>query len=136
MANYNLYKGISTGSITSATSSLRSKINTAKTNLSTFQSSLTDGVWKAGAKQTLFTAFDTINNQVCKQILDKLDTADTIAGEIDKYNAARDSANTYAGYINSATEETSASDIASWRSSLDAAEKTMEECERTINGLL
>ena len=136
MANYNLYKNVKPDSMRSAASSLRQKLNTAKSKLETFKTSLSDDVWKAGAKETLFTAFTTLDSEVYQEILSKLDTADSIADQVDAYNTARDNANTYRDNLNSATDKTPQSSITSWQNGLAAEERKMEQCESTINGLL
>lgn len=136
MANYGLYKNIEPSSIVSATSSLRKKVNTTVSNVTSLKGSLTDSVWKAGAKQTLFTAFDKINDEVAKQLLDKLSNADTIADAIAKYKAAEHNALEYAKALEFATEKTPASEISSWREGLRESEDTMNESERTVNGLI
>ena len=135
MANYDLYKNIDPGSITSATSSLRQKLTTNQTKLQSFDSSLTDGMWKATSKATLKEALGKIDGEVYPNILSVLDSLDTAAGLITQYNDAKDAAIKYKGYISNATEETLESDINSWKLSLEAKEKIMDECESKISQL-
>ena len=89
MANYNLFNNIDPGSITSATSSIHQKMTTNQSKLSSFSSSLSDGIWKAPSKATLKEAFSKINDEVYKDILDSLDTLDKAAAIISKYNDAK-----------------------------------------------
>ncbi len=133
---YNHYNGVEPGSITSATASLRQKVQTSKSKLSSFQSSLSDDIWKASAKQTLLTAFKTIDGEVCTDILDKLDKADQIAGYITQYNEAKEQANGYSESLRGSTKDTPQSSIDSWRQGLSSAEQTMRDCVSNINGLL
>lgn len=135
MATYGLYKQIEPSSITSALDSLEKEINATKTDLSALKNGLTDTVWKASAKDNLFKAFTTIDTEVYKEITTAITNLRSIAKYVSDYKAAESSALTYKGYINSATEKTSASTIAGWRSSLSAYEKTMTDCENSINQL-
>ena len=135
MANYDLYKNIDPGSITSATSSLRQKLQTNQTKLQSFDSSLTDSMWKAACKATLKEAFGKIDGEVYSDLMAGLNNLDTAAGLIQQYNDAKNDALTYKGYINNATDETSESEINSWRLKLEAKEKIMEECESKVNAL-
>ena len=112
----------------------KKNINSFK--LETFKTSLSDDVWKAGAKETLFTAFTTLDSEVYQEILSKLETAYSIADKVDEYNTARDKANAYRDNLNSATDKTPQSSISSWQSGLAAEERKMEQCESAINGLL
>ena len=50
MANYNLYDDIDTGAISSAITSLNTKLQKVSTNVTTTQSAFTDSVWKASRK--------------------------------------------------------------------------------------
>ena len=136
MANYNLYKNIDPGSLKSAASSLSQKLKTSQSKLSTFDSSLSDGIWKANAKATLKEAFGKIDSEVYKSLLDDLGKAETIAGLIEKYNAARSKAETYNSYLSSATKETPQSSIDEWQRNKLAEEQIMDDCESQINGLL
>ena len=135
MANYDLYKNIDPGSITSATSSLRQKITTNQTKLQSFDASLTDSMWKATCKATLKEAFGKIDGEVYPEILSALDNLDNAAGLVQQYNDAKEAALTYKGYIQNATEDTPESDLNSWRLNLEAKEKIMEDCEQKINAL-
>ncbi len=135
MATYGLYKQIEPSSITSSLDSLEKEINATKSDLSALKNGLTDTVWKASAKDNLFKAFTTIDTEVYKEITTAITNLRSIAKYVSNYKAAESSALTYKGYINSATEKTSASTIAGWRSSLSAYEKTMTECENSINQL-
>ena len=135
MANYNLFKNIDTSSITSATSSLRQKLSSSQSKLNSFNSSLSDGMWKAPSKATLKEAFGKINDEVYKEITQSLEALDTAAGIISRYNDAKTAAETLKGYISNATDETSEASISSWKSELSIKEGIMEECERQINGL-
>ena len=130
MANYNLYNNIDPGSLSSAASSLSQKLKTSQSKLTTFNSSLSDGIWKAPAKATLK------DSEVYTNLLADLGKAETISGLISKYKTARDNALKYDGYLKSATKDTPASDISSWESSKAAEERIMEDCESQINGLL
>ena len=136
MANYNLYDNIDPGSLSSAASSLSQKLKTSQSKLTTFNSSLSDGIWKAPAKATLKEAFGKIDSEVYTNLLADLAKAETISGLISKYKTARDNALKYDGYLKSATKDTPASDISSWESSKAAEERIMEDCESQINGLL
>ena len=133
---YSHYTGVEPGSIKSATASLRSKVKTAQGKLSTFKSSLGEDVWKATAKETLFKAFTTLDTEVYKEILDKLDKADEIADYITKYNSAKKSAEGYKSNLSNATDKTPQSSINSWQQGLTAEENTMKDCVSSINGLL
>ena len=135
MANYELYKNIDPGSITSATSSIRQKITTNQTKLQSFDASLTDSMWKAACKATLKEAFGKIDGEVYPEILAGLDALDTAAGLVEKYNAAKADALTYKGYLANATEDTPQSDINTWKLNLESKEQIMEDCESKINGL-
>ncbi len=135
MANYDLYKNIDPGSITSATSSFRQKLTTNQTKLQSFDSTLTDSMWKAACKATLKEALGKIDGEVYPNILDALSTLDTAAGLISEYNDAKQAALTYKGYLSNATEDTPESDISSWKLSLEAKEKIMDDCESKINAL-
>ena len=108
---YNHYKGVEPDSITSATSSLRQKVESSRSKLNTFKTSLTDSVWKASAKETLFKAFETLDGEVYKDILDKLSKADEIAGYISKYNDAKSRAEGYLNNLNNSTKDTPQSSI-------------------------
>ena len=135
MANYDLYKNIDPGSITSATSSLRQKLTTNQTKLQSFDSTLTDSMWKATSKATLKEALGKIDGEVYPNILSALDNLDTAAGLITQYNDAKEAAIKYKGYLSNATEDTLESDINSWKLNLEAKEKIMDDCETKINGL-
>lgn len=135
MANYNLFKNIDTGAITSATSSLRQKVTSSQTKLNALDGSLSDGIWKAPSKATLKDAFGRINSEVYTEILASLDALDSAAGIIAKYNDAKSAAETLKGYINNATDETSAASLSSWKSELSIKEGIMEDCEKQIAGL-
>lgn len=133
---YSHYSNVDPGSITSATASLRSKVRTAQSKLSSFKSSLSDGVWKANAKETLFTAFNTLDTEVYKEILDKLSKADEVASNISKYKTAKSNAEIYLSNLRNSNQNTPQSSINSWRSSLQAEEQKMKDCVATINSLI
>ena len=135
MANYNLFKNIDPSSITSATSSIRQKITTSKTKLSSFSSSLSDGIWKAPSKATLKDAFTRIDSEVYTDIINSLDALDQAAGIIAKYNDAKTAAETYRGYIDGDDKEKPSPNLSQWKSNLSIKEGIMEECERQINGI-
>ena len=135
MANYNLFKNIDPSSITGATSSIRQKITSNQSKLSSFSSSLSDGMWKAPSKATLKEAFSKINDEVYKDIISSLDTLDQAAGIISKYFDAKTAAETYQGYINNDDKENPSPRLGEWKSNLSIKEGIMEECERQINGL-
>ncbi len=135
MANYNLFKNIDPGAITADTASIRQKITTSQSKLSSFSSSLSDGMWKAPSKATLKDAFSRIDSEVYKDILDSLAKLDQAAGIISKYNDAKSAAETYKGYIANYNESIPDSVLQSWKSNLSIKEGIMEECERQINGL-
>jgi len=133
---YDHYKGVEPGSITSATSSLRQKVESARSKLGSFKTSLSDSVWKANAKQTLFKAFDTLDTDVYEEILDKLSKVDEIAAEITKYNSAKGRAEGYLDSLNKSNKNTPQSSINTWRQNLSTEEGTMRECVSNINNLL
>ncbi len=133
---YNHYNGVEPGSITSATASLKSKVEQLKSKVSTLKTSLSDDVWKAGAKATLLEAFDKIEGEVCEDILSKLANADEIAGLVEKYNTAKEKAEGYSSDLASSTKETPQKSIDDWRDGLKAEEQIMRDCVSTINGLL
>ncbi len=135
MANYDLFKNIDPGAITADTASIRQKITTSQSKLSSFSSSLSDGMWKAPSKATLKDAFSRIDSEVYKDILDSLAKLDQAAGIISKYNDAKSAAETYKGYIANYNESIPDSVLQSWKSNLSIKEGIMEECERQINGL-
>ncbi len=135
MANYNLFKNIDPGAITADTASIRQKITTSQSKLSSFSSSLSDGMWKAPSKATVKDAFSRIDSEVYKDILDSLAKLDQAAGIISKYNDAKSAAETYKGYIANYNESIPDSVLQSWKSNLSIKEGIMEECERQINGL-
>ena len=136
MANYGLYKNITPSSITSAVSSLKSQLSPTKQQLADIKTGLPDTVWKAGAKQTLFTAFDKIDSEVYKEINDNLDNLSAIATLIGEYKTAETNANTMKSNISNATEKTSQSTIDGWRRSLASYEQTMTEKEASIKAKL
>lgn len=131
--SYDHYKGVEPGSITTATGSLRAKVQTSKSKLGTLKGSLSDDIWKASAKATLLTAFDKIDGEVCQDILDKLDTADEIAGYITDYNTAKAAALGYKSDISNAKE---GEDTSGYEAKLAAEEKKMQSAVDSINGLL
>ena len=135
MANYDLYKNIDPGSITSATSSIRQKLTTNQTKLQSFDSSLTDSMWKATCKATLKEAFGKIDGEVYPDLLASLDKLDSAAELIEEYNAAKADALTYKGYLANVTEDTPQSDINTWKLNLETKETIMEKCESSINAL-
>ena len=133
---YNHYSNVEPGSITSATSSLRSKVRTAQQKLSSFKTSLSDSVWKANAKETLFTAFNTLDTEVYKEILDKLSKADEVASYISKYKTAKSNAEIYQSNLRNSNKNTPQSSIDSWRNSMAKEEQTMRDCISSINSLI
>lgn len=133
MANYNLYKNISPGSITAATASLRQSLNPAKTKLGTFQTSLNDKIWKAKSKETLLTAFKTINSDVYTEVETALSNLDTAAGYISTYIAARNQALQIKSQISSAPAD---SDKSALYSALEVQEGIMDDSESNVNSLL
>ncbi len=136
MANYDLYKNIDPSSLRSAASSLKDKFTSSQSKLTTFDSSLKDSIWKAGAKATLQEAFKKMNEDVYKDLLKNLSNASEIAGYIDIYNVARENAKTYKGYLSSVNEDTSQESINTWTNGLAREEAKMDECEAKINSLL
>ena len=133
---YNHYKGVEPGSITSATASLKSKVEQLKSKVSSLKTSLSDDVWKAGAKATLLEAFDKIEGEVCEDILSKLANADEIAGLVEKYNTAKEKAEDYSSSLNSPDDDTSEETINTWRQGKKDQEQIMRDCVSEINGLL
>lgn len=140
MADYNKFKNINTGSLRSAASELKSKISSSKSKLSSFQGSLSDSIWKANAKNTLFTAFDTINGEVVSEIEKSLESANTIAGYIDDYNDAKakaEAAKSDLDYEKSKPEEErSSSTISNLESKIRSAEADMETAVNNVNSAL
>ena len=132
---YGHYKGVEPGNITSATASLRTKVEQIRTKLGSLKTSLSDDIWKATAKSTLITAFDQIDSEVCEDILTKLDNADEIAGLVEKYNTAKSEAESYSSKLNSSTNQTPQTDKDSWSAGLQSQEKIMSECISSISGL-
>ena len=133
---YNHYKGVEPGSITGATSSLRTKVTQIRTKLGTLKSSLSDDVWKAGAKATLLEAFEKIDGEVCEDIIKKLDNADKIAEYVQTYNEAKANAEEYSNKLSSSNSDTEQSSIDTWREGLKSEEDIMRDCVSNISGLL
>ena len=92
-------------------------------------------MWKATCKATLKEALGKIDGEVYTNLLNILDSLDTAAGLIEQYNDAKKDALTYKGYLANATDETPESDISSWRLSLEAKERIMDDCESKISQL-
>ncbi len=136
MANYNLYKNIDPGSLSSAASSAKQKLSTHKTKLTTYNSSLNDSIWKAPAKATIKEAFGKIDSEVYTDLDTNLGKLTQIASQIEKYNTARDKALAYKGYLDSATKDTPSSSIDSWKRGLSEQEGIMDSCEQAINNLI
>ncbi len=132
MARYGIYDNITESKITSATSSIREKINKIKTNISETQSALSDSVWKAGAKATLFTAFTTIDGEVCADILSYLDNLDTIAGHISNHKTAEQTAKGYSNRISTNNSQETNNNL---RSLISEQERIMTNIENEINSL-
>ena len=130
MANYNLYDDIDTGAISSAITSLNTKLQKVSTNVTTTQSAFTDSVWKATAKQTLFTAFNTINTEVIQDIKDYLSDLESIVGYIGDYRTARSNAKTASSNI-----VPNGKDNTYWNGVLSSAETAMDTAEKNINAL-
>jgi len=135
MANYGLYSKIEPSNITSALESLEKDVNSTKTDLNTLKTGLTDSVWKANSKNTLISAFDKINGEVCDDINKYISNLKTIASYITNYKSAEASANEYQEKISKATEKTPQSTISEWNRLKAECEKTMTECENKINSL-
>ena len=85
---YGKYKDIDEGTLASDASSLQGSLSPARSELGTLKGTLTDDIWKAGAKATLLTAFDTLDSEVYANLDTDLTTIGTIAGEIGKYKKA------------------------------------------------
>lgn len=136
MANYNLYNGINTNEIKTKAKDLKDQVDRAKGNLSSFESSLSDSIWKASSKDTLKKAFKTLNEDVTKEITDALNTAITVAGYIDDYNEAKKNAEDYISKLKSADSEKDAASIPGWESALAEAEANMDTAESNVNTAL
>ena len=135
-ANYSLYDNIDPGSLSDAASSLSKALTPTRTELSTFKGSLNDSIWKADAKATLTDALGKIDTEVYTPLLADLGKAVSIAGLITTYREARETARANIGYLESATEKTPQSSIDGWEKAKANAEKTMIDCESSIDGLL
>ncbi len=88
MANYGLYKDVDEGQLSSDASTLTESLTKGRSELSNFKGTLTDDIWKAGAKATLLTAFDTLDTDVYENLINDLATITSIAGEIANYKSA------------------------------------------------
>lgn len=99
---YGKYADINEGTLSSDASSLLSKLSSSKSELNSFQGTLTDDIWKAGAKATLFEAFGKLNSEVYANLEADLGKIVSIAGEIGKYKTAEGNAKTQQGYIDEA----------------------------------
>ena len=95
MAEYGKYTDINESQLSSDASSLQGKLKTAQSELSSFQGTLTDDIWKAGAKATLLTAFGTINDDVYANLDSDLTKIISIAAEIGNYKKAETAAKGY-----------------------------------------
>jgi hypothetical protein len=133
---YNHYKGVDPDSITSAAESLKKKVESSRSKLNSFKTSLSDSVWKASAKETLFKAFETLDSEVYEDILNKLGKAEEVAGYITKYNNAKSKAEGYLDNLNNSTKDTPQSSIDTWRSNLTDQEDLMRQYVSSINNLL
>lgn len=139
MANYGLYAKINESSLSSSASELLSKINTSKTDLSSFQRQLTDDIWKANAKQTLLTAFSEIEGEVYSGLEKQLNNVKQIASQISLYKANEKAANTNKKLLTLATaaeqklkNSFSTIDTTKIQNSIRALKTAINDCERQM----
>lgn len=149
MAEYGKYTDINEGQLSSDASSLQGKLKTAQSELSSFQGTLTDDIWKAGAKATLLTAFGTINDDVYANLDSDLSKIISIADEIGKYKTAETAAKGYKKEIEELNSSISAAESAdppeptgdlytakaTAEKNLATEEKNMEDAVTNINTL-
>lgn len=137
MAEYGKYKDIDEGTLSSEATDLQGKLSTAQGELSSFKGELTDDIWKAGAKGTLMTAFNTLDTDVYTNLNTDLGTIVSIATEIGNYKTAEAAALAAKAAISEAeTTRTAAiaardsapegTDVSGYQSTIDACDATIE----------
>jgi hypothetical protein len=104
---YGKYADINEGQLSSDASDLIAKLSPARSDLNHLRDSLTDDIWKAGAKATLLTAFNTLDSDVYANLLSDLEKINSIAGHIGKYKTAETNAKTQKGIIDQANQNIS-----------------------------
>ena len=148
MATYDLYNNINESSLSSAANELISKLNNNKASLDNFKVGLTEGIWKANAKETLLNAFTRINSEIYSDLINQLNKMNRAAELIKMYKNNQNDILTnkkpklrqIKSELNSLTitEERKAKlkrDIINLEASIKACEHRMEQAENAIKGL-
>lgn len=149
MANYGLYKDVEEGTLASDASTLTDSLTKGRSELNSFKGTLTDDIWKANAKSTLLTAFDTLDSDVYENLISDLATITSIATEIAKYKKAEGEAKAAQTAIDEAESARSAAldanpdaDVSSYDKTIrdetaakEAAEKDMDAAEAQVKAL-
>lgn len=137
MANYGLYKNIDPDTLSSAASSIKEDASSRVKAITNLNNSLSDGIWKCNAKNTLKEGLNKINGEVMSDINSSLTDLVTVAGYIKSYKSAEQKANGIKNTLASTpnTEE-NASTISSLKSNLTIAEGEMEKCESQVREML
>lgn len=132
MANYGLYTSIDVNTLKKNASNIKSQIPSNKSALSSHKGTLTDDIWKAGAKTTLTTAYDKIESEVYQELEDALTNIETVCGYISQYKTAEENAKTLIDSINSAAKDVDTSGL---QQQLIDQENQMNQAENAVNGL-
>ncbi|MBR2828714.1 MAG: hypothetical protein IKE70_05735 [Bacilli bacterium] len=135
MANYDLYKSIDTANIKTKASEIKNQIPSNKSALSSHKETLTDDIWKSGAKATLTTAYDKIESEVYKELEDVLTNIETVCGYIDDYKTAENNAISYKNQKNEQLKINPKADVSSFDTLIVQEESKMDQAESGVKGV-
>ena len=136
---YGKYADIDEGALSSDAANLKAKLSSARSELNSFKGTLTDDIWKAGAKQTLFDAFVKLDGDVYANLDGDLGKISSIAAEISNYKAAEAEAKKQQGYIDTAKAGRTAAlnnnpdaDVSSYDNQIQRATRAKETYEEKM----
>jgi len=133
MAEYGKYTEYNEEEMKSKATDLKNKISTAKGELSSFESTLSDDIWKASSKDTLKKAFQTLNDDVNTEINAALDKITTVANYIGDYKKAESRAKEIKQSITTAKSTNPDADTSALESELSVEEGKMETAVSNVN---
>lgn len=137
MANYGLYKNIDPATLSSDAAAILENISRSGKSINDLNNSLSDSIWKCGAKSTLKEGLSKISGVVLTDITTSINNLVTVAGYISSYKEAEQQAlNIKSSLANTPNTPENAGTISALQSDLSIAETNMNTYEGKVKGMI
>jgi len=132
--SYDMYNGIDTSSVSSISSNAKSEINSLKSKIDTFSSSLSDDIWIASSKSKLTSALSKIDSEILSKLESTFNDIDSALSAINDYNSNREAALKNKEILNENKNKENV-DLTSVENAIEEQEKAMQNAINKVNGI-